>query len=156
MGKIRPLTDSFMVCTDLTASRTEVPAFWEAVLLAGTCHFSAEAALEKRLYQKIFWHSVVVKPKWMVKFIYIRTVPILHLFLLPLWFKTHGRKYQLKLLLIRLVVILCSAQWQVHFFSVIWRCSCSSLAGKNKPALAAASYRSKTSQWLYWMFLILE
>lgn len=149
MGKIRPLTASWFVQTWLLPELRSLPSE-KLYFLLGHVISQQKLRLRKDFIRKSFgilllWNQ----SEWSNNtFIYICTIAILHLLLLPLWFKTHGRKYQLKLLLIRLLVVLCSAQWQVHFFSVIWRCSCSSLAGKNKPALVAASYKSKTSQWL--------
>lgn len=141
-----------MVCMDLTASRSEVPSFWEAGLLAATCPFC--------LSKSCAWGKTLPKDFLIVSYcetgvngqvihLYISALFWFHTcFCCPFDFKMHGRKYQLKLLLIGLVVAPCSAQWQVHFFPVIWRCSGSNLAGEDKPAPAAASYRSKASQRL--------
>lgn len=139
------------VCIHLTASRSDVSSISKVGLFAGACPFCLSKTcswwktIRKSFDILLFWN----RSEWSNNtFIYICTIQILQLLLLLLHFKTHRRKYQLKLLIISLVVLLCSVQQQVYLFSFFWGCSCNSLIGENKPPPAVGSYRRKISQSL--------
>lgn len=123
-------------------------AKWDSVLVH-VLSVSAKAALEERLSENLltFCYSGTGVNDQIIHS-YISALFRFYSCFCCCFILKHRRKYQLKLLIISLVVFLCSVQQQVYLFSFFWGCSCNSLMGENKPPPAVGSYRRKISQSL--------